>query len=326
MADRSSSSDSSSATGSAGSEAPGLGEQLRRTRTALMTMIRAHIKLAKAEFAEIGGELKRAAALAGVALYVFLAASFMLILGSLLFLGEWLFGSIGWGVLQGSELLTGITVLCVLAIIGLGWARSFGSLAIALVIGLIVGGFLCINWSWATAHFLGEPALWFQLVLVVVVFGGVGAAFGSLTDRGSAVTMFVVMACLGVILRLALGTFAAASVTLAILAGMVVIGALGAALAPGVGREPKIYGLVIGAYFGIIVGLVGGGGPDGHVIVAMGVVTTLAFWPIVASFFVFRHGIDTAKLRERFVPDLTIETTKETIEWVRQQMPLGPKS
>jgi hypothetical protein len=52
----------------------------------------------------------------------------------------------------------------------------------------------------------------------------------------------------------------------------------------------------------------------------------LLFWPIVAAVFVFRHGIDTAKLRNRFVPVQTIETTKETIEWVREQMPLGRKS
>jgi hypothetical protein len=41
---------------------------------------------------------------------------------------------------------------------------------------------------------------------------------------------------------------------------------------------------------------------------------------------VFRNGFDTKQLRDRFVPDVTIETTKETIEWVRAQMPLGPKS
>jgi len=50
------------------------------------------------------------------------------------------------------------------------------------------------------------------------------------------------------------------------------------------------------------------------------------FWLIVAVVLVFRHGIDTAKLRKRFVPEQTIETTKETIEWVREQMPLGRKS
>jgi hypothetical protein len=41
---------------------------------------------------------------------------------------------------------------------------------------------------------------------------------------------------------------------------------------------------------------------------------------------VFRHGIDMGKLKDRFVPVQTIETTKETIEWVREQMPLGRKS
>jgi hypothetical protein len=325
LADRSSASDSSSA-GASSEGAPSLGEQLRRTKNALFGMIRAHVKLAKAEFEVIGGEIKRAAILASVALYVFLAVSFLMIMGTLLFAGETLFGSIGWGVLHGTELLIGVLVLCILAIIDLGWKKGLGSLALAIAIGLVIGGFLCINWHWATAHFLGEPTLLLQLVLVVLVFGGVGAVLGSLGGRGPAIQLFVGMAILGIVLRLALGLYAASAVTFAVLSGIVVIGALGASLAPGVGREPKIYGLGIGAFFGIIIGLIGGAGPDGRVVWAMGLATTLAFWPTVACFFVFRHGIDTAKLRERFVPDITIETTKETIEWVRQQMPLGPKS
>ncbi len=48
--------------------------------------------------------------------------------------------------------------------------------------------------------------------------------------------------------------------------------------------------------------------------------------PIFAAILVFRHGIDTEKLKDRFVPDQTIDTTKETIEWVRAQTPLGRKS
>ena len=70
----------------------------------------------------------------------------------------------------------------------------------------------------------------------------------------------------------------------------------------------------------------GGAGPGLRVAAALGVAALLLFWPAVAAFLVFRNGVDTDKLRARFVPEKTIETTKETIEWVREQMPLKRKS
>jgi len=33
-------------------------------------------------------------------------------------------------------------------------------------------------------------------------------------------------------------------------------------------------------------------------------------------------GFDTDKLKDRFLPNRTIEITKETIEWARERMPL----
>lgn len=60
--------------------------------------------------------------------------------------------------------------------------------------------------------------------------------------------------------------------------------------------------------------------------VALSVFVALVAWPIAAGFGVARHGIDTDALKARFYPTQTIETTKETIEWVRARTPLGPKS
>ena len=40
---------------------------------------------------------------------------------------------------------------------------------------------------------------------------------------------------------------------------------------------------------------------------------------------VAREGIDMDVLKARFWPRETIETTKETIEWVRKRTPLGPR-
>lgn len=220
MADRSSSKRpdvaSDAAAGSTGKsdgdQAPGLGEQVGRTKGAVFGLIRSHVDLARAEFSEIADQVKRAAALGGIALLLLFMTGMLIAVGIPLFLGQVLFGSIGWGVLIGAELLIATAVLLVFAIIDLSWARAFSSLVVAVAVGVVI--------------------------------------FGLLTAVGS-----------------------------------------------------------------------------GHrVAAAVGVAALLLVWPIVAAVFVFRHGIDTAKLRKRFVPDVTIETTKETIEWVREQMPLGRKS
>jgi uncharacterized membrane protein YqjE len=264
LADRSSSKDS----------APGLGEQFGRTRDALFGLIRSHINLARAEFAEIAGELKRAAALGGIALLLIFLAGMLMVVGLLLFLGEWIFGSIGWGLLDGAELLLGVAALLIFAIIDLGWRRGLASLAVALGVGLVVTGLLAVDWSYISHHYSGMPSAW----------------------------------------------------VLAIGAGAVLIGALGALLGSGFGRGATIGALLIGVVCGALLGVLAAIGPGPRVAAAMGVAALLLFWPIVAAYLVFRHGVDTKKLRARFVPEKTIETTKETIEWVREQMPLGRKS
>ena len=281
MADRSSSKRSTegqttpSGTTDAGSgEAPGLGEQLGRTRAAFTGLIRSHVDLAKAEFGEIGGEIKKAAALGGIALFLLFMASGLLVLGSLLFAGEALFGSIGWGVLDGTELLLAIGVLLVLAIVDLGPARAAASLLVAIGVGLVVACILVADWQ------------------------GISAQYSSLPGP-----------------------------TLpAILAGAAAIGLLGAVLASSFGRGPTAASFALGLICGALIGWLASAGPGPRVASALGVAAALLFWPIVASVIVFRHGVDTEKLKARFLPIQTIETTKETIEWVREQLPHAPKS
>ncbi len=284
MADRSSSDPAPSGAGpeDAGSgpanpashRAPGLGEQFGRTRSALFGLIAAHVKLAKAEFSEIADEVKRAAALGGVALLLIFLAGMLIVIGTLLYLGEAVFGSLGWGLLDGAELLIGVAVLLVLAIVDLSWGRAFSSFVVALGVGLVAAGVLAIDWPYVSHHYAGMPA----------------------------------------------------AVVLSVVAGVVVIGALGAVLGSGFGRGPAFLGFFAGAFCGLLLGLLASAGTGPRVAAAVGVAALLLFWPIVAAVLVFRHGIDTAKLKDRFVPDQTIATTKETIEWVREQMPLGRKS
>ena len=286
MADRSSSSNESSGSSSAGTpgatpgepespgSTPGLGEQLGRTRAALTGLIRSHVNLAKAEFSEIADEVKRAAALGGIALLLLFMAGVLIVVGLLLFLGEAIFGSIGWGLLNGAELLVAAIVLLVLAIVDLSWSRALTAFLVALGVGLIVTGLLAADWNGFHERNFGSPA----------------------------------------------------AIVLSIVAGVVIIGVLGAVLAASFGRGATIAALVAGVVAGALLGWLASFGPGLRVGSALGLAALLLFWPIVAAVLVFRHGIDTARLKDRFVPDQTIATTKETIEWVREQMPLGPKS
>ncbi len=256
------------------SEIPGLGEQFGRTRNALVGLISAHVNLAKAEFGEIAGQLKRAAAFAGIALLLLFLAGMLVVVGTALFFGEVFFHSVGWGVLLGSELFIGGAALLVLAIIDLGWARAFSSFVVALGIGLAVTGVFAVDWAAVSRNNSGLP-------------GG-----------------FV----------------------LAVLTGVVVFGLLGAVLGASFGRGAAAAGLVAGVVFGALLGALASAHLGLRVSVALGLAALLLFWPICAAVLVFRHGFDFDKLKDRFMPDQTIATTKETIEWVREQMPLGRKS
>jgi hypothetical protein len=278
LADRSSSSDPGSGSdipNSRAEEPPAsLGEQLGRTRRALFGLIGSHIALAKAEFSEIAGEIKRVAALVGAALFLLLLTAILLFVGGLLFAGDAVFGSMGWGVLLGSELLVAMAAIMILAILEVGWGRTGAALAVALGVGLVVGGILAADWAAISRDNSGLPGQpW-----------------------------------------------------VAILSGAVLLGLVAALLGASFGRGIASAAAIAGVIGGGLLGWLASAGPGLRVASAIGVAFLLLMWPITAAVLLFRQGVDTQKLRERFVPEATIETTKETIEWVRAQMPLGPKS
>ncbi len=206
---------SRSAGGSSSSadEAPiGLRGQLGAVRNAVRRLLTAHIDLAKAEFSEIGEEIGRVALLAGIAFGALLFLALLLPIGGLLFLADWLLGSIGWGVLLGSLALLDGAVVAILLALGVPRGRLARDYLIALVGAIVVTALL--------------------LLFLTGVRVGVG----------------------------------------------------------------------------------------------LGLTVLLVAWPILAGYGVVRRGIDTEALKARFYPTQTIETTKETIEWVRERTPLGPKS
>ncbi|TAM60485.1 MAG: hypothetical protein EPN50_07500, partial [Chloroflexota bacterium] len=119
--------------------------QARRTGVAARTLAEAHLALLKAELGEISGQVKILAALAGVAFAAAVFLGFLVLIGGALFLGEWLFGSLGWGVLDGFLLSLGLIVAVVLAILGVKGRLLGTSFAWAVVLGVVVAAILGSN-------------------------------------------------------------------------------------------------------------------------------------------------------------------------------------
>ena len=87
-----------------------------------------------------------------------------------------------------------------------------------------------------------------------------------------------------------------------------------------------IVGLLAGAIVGALLGVLTALAPGPRVGAAIGVTVAFIAWPVLMGMGVARSGVDTEALKERFYPKATIDTTKETIEWVRKRTPLGPAS
>jgi len=262
--------------------APGLREQLRATVGAARSLVEAHLELAKAELAEIVEEIQRVAILVGIAVAALLFIAVLVPVGLVLFVGEWLFGSIGWGLLLGTELCiaAAITALVVGLRVERGVVRRAigAAVAIGIVFAVVLGAALT-NEAWTR----------------------LGASVASNVEVG--VRPLVV-----------------ATIAIAIVGALV-----GVALAVRAGAAAAIGGALSGGVAGALVGALSavrfGPGPGA----ALGVAVGLGAWTTFLGIGLARSGVDTDALKARFWPAQTIETTKETIEWVRERTPLGPR-
>ena len=63
-----------------------------------------------------------------------------------------------------------------------------------------------------------------------------------------------------------------------------------------------------------------------QVAVALGIAVALGVWVALCVLEVARGGIDFEAWGRKFYPSQSIDSAKETIEWVRERTPLGPKS
>jgi hypothetical protein len=195
-------------------EAPGLGEQIGATRESVKRLVGAHVELARSEFADIADAAKRAAALIGIAVGAGLVAALLVIVGLPLFLGEAMFGSIGWGILLGVLLLAALALAAIVAALRPGVQASIGrSFVIGLVVGLVVGvvlGLDLTNRGWSSLADAIVPAMdpaYRPLVVAVAGLAIVGAVLGLLlggakAGRGAAIGGLIGGAVVGVLLGL----------------------------------------------------------------------------------------------------------------------------
>jgi hypothetical protein len=335
---------------------PGLRAQLGATREAGLRLVAAHIELAKAELEEISNEIKRIAGLVGLAIGAGIFAGLLLAIGLPLFLGEWIFGSIGWGLLHGVLTLVLIAIAASITAAGIperriAWSMIAG-FAAGLAVSLILGsGLSNLLWQLAGDNLLplaaeDVRALAAALVVTPVVLAVVlGLAYLISTARrkdppsSTAPSTVGERLTVGLPAALYVGWLAAFGVAYSqaiawfdwrlfgvILAGIAVVEILAIIIGHWRAGFAAVLGLSLGAGIGVILGVftaVAFGWRVGIAIgVTVGLVTTIAMLVLEAR----NIKVDEDSMKARFYPQRTIDMTKETIEWARERMPLSRKS
>jgi hypothetical protein len=157
-----------------------------------------------------------------------------------------------------------------------------------------------------------------SLLVALIVGVGVGLLLGlDLTHRGWTALGDSVAAAYNPDTRAVL---LAAGVSAGVLALLGFAGGIRDGFGHAVGR------LLVWGIIGLLVGLFTVLSIPPTVGAAVGVLAGLIAWPVVAGRDLLRTGVDGDALAKKFIPEQTIELTKETIEWVRARMPLVPKS
>jgi uncharacterized membrane protein YeaQ/YmgE (transglycosylase-associated protein family) len=109
------------------------------TKDAAVRLVEAHVALARAEAVPILENVKGVAVAAGLAVGFGIFAALVVIVGMPLFLGEWLFGSLGWGIVHGAALGVAIIAICAWMILVAEPAGVARAVAIGIIVGLVVG-------------------------------------------------------------------------------------------------------------------------------------------------------------------------------------------
>lgn len=246
-----------------------------------MRMLNAHVALLKAELTVAGKEL---GIIVGIGVSILTLAILVLILlyvGTFLFLGDWLFGSMGWGIIHGS----------------------------LLTIALIVG--LALNLAGGQLGAYGWGFVWGLLVAVVlaILFGfnvlREGAVIGA-TNVEEAVPLHPNL--LPTVVGLVVGAVVAAAA--ALLAGWRSGWRYGS---PGVAA---ISALLLGGFVGAILASTIFEAPVG---VAIAIMIGLLTWMMVGAWLAARRGFDVEARYANLVPRRSMASFEKTKDFVTEQ-------
>ncbi|MGC8634602.1 MAG: hypothetical protein ACP5VP_08055 [Candidatus Limnocylindrales bacterium] len=252
-------------------------------REAAMGLARAHVKLLRAELEEgIIADLKVIAALAGAILAVAFFLSVLLTVGGTLFVGSWLFGSIGWGVALGGLLSVALIVALGMVLVGAPGPVVTVPLAWGVVVGIVAAVVLGANLARRAAAHVGT-----QL------------RAGPLPDLDPAWAPALV----GI-------------VTLAVILGLVGLVALGRVG----GSGGAVSGLVLGAVGGALVGWGWTGLTfSWHGAVAIGIALGLLAWIVLMPAWMLRAGVDPTARFRRLWPKESYDAAMETKDWLESE-------
>ena len=248
-----------------------------------MLLVRAHIDLAKAEAGAIAGQVGQLLALSALAFLLVVFAVFLLVIGASLGLGEWILGSMGWGVIHGVLLFLSVAMAAVLFGLGIAGGRIVRSLAAGIAIGILVGLILGLH-------------------LPNRLYTAIGDATALAVDPG--IRPLVVGILVGGLIGL--------------LAGIVLAVRMGGA--PGSRRFVAIAGLTV---LGVALGAFTAITFSPQIAAGIGITVAYVMWMVLMGMDVARTGIDVEALKQQFMPSQTIETSKETLEWLQKRMPPG---
>ncbi len=248
-----------------------------------MRFLNAHIELARTEFDLIKDEVTRASALGIGAVALAILLAFFLPIGGMLFAGEWIFGSIGWGLLHGTLGLIAVAVALILVALrvpGLG-RDLIGASVLGLVVALVLG-----------------------LELPNRLFAWMGEVGALGIDPGTRP------------LVVGIGLVAAIGLVVGLIVGIRVGG----------GPKPVVIGIFAGLFGGALLGAFLSISFGLRVGFALGVAAFWVLFTVLMALRVQRTGIDIEALKARFIPQVTIDTAKESLEWAKTRVPNGPLS
>jgi hypothetical protein len=250
-------------------------------------MIDAHLALAKAEIGLIAGKAGMALGLVAGALALVIFAALVATVGTPLFLGEWIFGSMGWGILHAVLFGLAVAVALVLRALDFTAARLGWTLVAAAFVGLLVGAVFFLNlphaaWAWVGDQVDVQTTLeidpaYRPLVVAAVIGALVGAVVGMVVAAWRT--------------RSISATFGG------LFAGAIALGAFCAFTAITFSAECAA---------------------------GIGVAVTLALWPVFAVRPLVDGTFDWDAYTAQYWPGLTVEVVQETIEQVKLRLPDMP--